>query len=227
MKHSVRNWHTWLSVSLGLPLLLVGLTTFFIAHGKALDTRSIILPFDYGEAEKLEIRASLQVGDQQWIGTRQGVYRLQGDQAIRQEGAPEDEIRDMLQAGSAILFAGKKALWRYQDGQSNQVHRAECWQLSASGEHYSATCKDQALLRSNDGVNWQALALKLPPSREAKTGTPLSRVIMDIHTGKLFFGKSAEWLWIDFLGFACVGLGLTGLTMWMRKRKRQAIPAAA
>lgn len=45
---------------------------------------------------------------------------------------------------------------------------------------------------------------------------PLSKIIMDIHTGKLFLGKQYEWIWIDLLGYACVGLGLTGLVMWMR-----------
>jgi uncharacterized iron-regulated membrane protein len=46
--------------------------------------------------------------------------------------------------------------------------------------------------------------------------------MMDIHTGKLFFGKTGEWIWIDLLGFAMVALGITGFVMWLRRRRQQA-----
>lgn len=226
MKHSVRNWHTWGSLALGIPLLLVGLTTFFIAHEKSLGTKEIILPMNAVHDENIEIRASLQVGDELWFSTlKQGVFRLQGEQAIAIAGSPKDEIRAMIQHGDALFLAGKKALWRLKDGESQAVHRADCWGIQSHAQGLIASCKNVGLLRSPDGKEWQAQPMQFS-NIEAMTvntgGTTLSKIIMDIHTGKLFFGKQYEWIWIDLLGLACVGLGLTGLLMWMRSRKLKA-----
>jgi hypothetical protein len=224
MKHSMRNWHTWGSLVLGVPLLLVGLTTFFIAHDNALGTKDILLPIQGADYEKMEIRSSVQVGAQQWIGTKQGVFRLDGDKAVAVDGSPNDEIRDMVSAAGAVLMAGKKALWRMEGGTATKVFKADCWQVTTNVTGYAAACKDVGLLSSADGKSWSARAVEFP--EEAMTAAPkgiaLSKVIMDIHTGKLFFGKEYEWIWIDLLGLACVALGITGLVMWMRSRRQRA-----
>lgn len=227
MKHSMRNWHTWGSLALGLPLLVVGLTTFFIAHEKSLDTRKIIVPLNSDAGEAVEIRASARIGNEQWLSTKHGVFRLEGDHAKPLDGSPDDEIRDLIPAGEAVLLAGKRALWRYEDGKAAPVYKADCWQVSATGEGYAAVCKEAGLLLSADGKRWQARAVAFPVQADAaaEAGTPLSKIIMDLHTGKLFFGKQYEWIWIDLLGAACVGLGLTGLVMWMRSRRQRAAAA--
>jgi hypothetical protein len=228
MKHNMRNWHTWGSVALGLPLLLVGLTTFFIAHEKPLGTKDIVVPLGGQASEPAEIRASLRIGNEQWLSTKQGVFRLEGDRAIRLGGSPNDEIRDMVSAGGAVLLAGKKALWRYENGQATQAYKADCWQVAADGAGFAAACKNVGLLVSADGKAWQTRAVQFPEraTDEAPTGTPLSKIIMDMHTGKFFLGKEYEWIWIDLLGLACVGLGITGLVMWMRGRRQRAAAAS-
>ncbi|MDZ7918588.1 MAG: PepSY domain-containing protein [Rhodoferax sp.] len=224
MKHSMRNWHTWGSLVLGVPLLLVGLTTFFIAHDKALGTKDIMLPIQGAGYEEMEIRSSLQQGAEQWIGTKQGVFRVENGKALLVEGAPTDEIRDMVSAGDAVLMAGKKALWRMEGAAATKVFKGDCWQVAAHATGYSAACKDVGLLASADGKAWSARAVEFP--EEVLTALPkgmaLSKVIMDMHTGKLFFGKEYEWIWIDLLGLACVALGITGLVMWMRSRRQRA-----
>ncbi|MFN3988149.1 MAG: PepSY domain-containing protein [Rhodocyclaceae bacterium] len=225
MKHSMRKWHNWASVALGVPLLLVGLTTVFIAHEQRLGTKEIVLPISGMVTEPPEVRAAVNVGGAQWLSTRQGVYRLEGDRAVPLAGSPADEIRDMLvSADQSVLLAGKKGLWRYADGQSSQLYKADCWQIAPSQDGYTAACKDEGLLFSADGQTWAPRRLNFPKESadNAKTGMPLSKIIMDIHTGKLFFGKQYEWIWIDLLGVACVGLGLTGLVMWMRGRRLRA-----
>lgn len=230
MKHSMRNWHTWGSVALGVPLLLVGLTTFFIAHEKRLGTKEIVIPIDGTANEPVEIRASGRVGNEQWLSTKQGVFRLEGDRAIPIDGSPKDEIRDMLAVGNVVLLAGKKALWRMElgaAGKATQVYKADCWQVAVNGDGYAASCKDEGLLLSTDGKEWHTHSVQFPVQAVAskESGIPLSRIIMDMHTGKLFFGKQYEWIWIDLLGMACVGLGLTGLVMWMRGRRQRAAVA--
>jgi hypothetical protein len=224
MKHSVRNWHNWVSVALGIPLLLVGLTTFFIAHEKRLGTKDVILPFGGAANEPVDIRATAIVGGAHWLGTRYGVFKVEQGKAVALPGAPDDEIRAMIVAGDAVLMAGKRALWRYAGGKATVVHRADCWDVATHADGYAATCKDIGVLLSANGTAWQPLSVAFPAMaamREDK-GTPLSKVIMDMHTGKFFFGKEYEWIWIDLLGIACVLLGLTGLLMWMRGRRQRA-----
>lgn len=224
MKHSMRNWHTWVSLVLGIPLLLVGLTAVFIAHDKSLGTKDITLPVGGMGYEAIEIRSSLHVGAEHWIGTKQGVFRLDGERATPLAGAPKDEVRDMASASNAVLMAGKKALWRVENGQAEAVYKADCWQVTANSQGYTAACKDVGLLASADGKTWAERKVDFPP--EVLAALPkeltLSKVIMDMHTGKLFFGKEYEWIWIDLLGLACVGLGITGFVMWMRSRRQRA-----
>lgn len=229
MKHNMRNWHTWSSLALGVPLLLVGLTTIFIAHEKSLGTKDILVPLNKSMAETMEIRSSAQVNGEQWIGTKQGVFRLDGDRAVAVSGSPGDEIRGMVAVGNVVLLAGKKALWRMEGGQTIPVYKADCWQVAVNNGGYSAACKDMGLLVSADGRQWQARQIDFPAgllAAAADTGTPLSKIIMDIHTGKLFLGKQYEWIWIDLLGLACVGLGITGLVMWGRSRRQRATAVA-
>lgn len=223
MKHSMRNWHTWASVALGVPLLLVGLTTVFIAHEKSLGTKDIALPLGNASADPIEIRFSAQIGVERWVGTRNGVFRLEGERAVPVSGAPRDEIRALVAAGGAVLMAGRKALWRYENGKAVPIYKADCWQIAASVDGYTAACKEIGLLASADGAHWQPRSVEFPIEANApREGVSLSKIIMDIHSGKLFFGKQYEWIWIDLLGLACVGLGMTGLTMWMRARRQRA-----
>lgn len=224
MKHSVRNWHNWVSVALGIPLLLVGLTTFFIAHEKPLGTRDVTLPFGGAATAPIDIRGTALVGGAHWLGTRYGVFKIEDDKAVPVAGTPEDEIRALAVAGDAVLMAGKRALWRHADGKATAVHRGDCWEVAVHGDGFSATCKDIGVLSSADGIAWHPVVVAFPSMAtiQGERGTPLSKVIMDMHTGKFFFGKDYEWIWIDLLGAACVLLGLTGLLMWMRGRRQRA-----
>ncbi|MFN4292316.1 MAG: PepSY domain-containing protein [Permianibacter sp.] len=221
-KNTMRNWHNWISVALGVPLLLVGLTTVFIAHEKRLGTKSIEVPIA-SPVEEIEIRASAAVGSENWLGTKYGVFRLNGADAVPVGGTPVDEIRDLLVHNETLLLAGKKGIWRYADGQSSQLYQGDCWQLTSTTDGLRAACKDAGLLHSTDGTQWQMQAVQFPADLQiTSTTTPLSKIIMDMHTGKFFLGKEYEWIWIDLLGFACVALGLTGLVMWMRGRRQRA-----
>jgi hypothetical protein len=232
MKHTIRNWHIWTSLTLGVPLLLVGLTTFFIAHEKSLGTREIAVPAGwlgaYGRAaarEPLEPRASLLVVDRRWIGTRRGVFVEHSGNAVALPGGPQDEIRGIVRTADGVVWmAGKRGLWRYRDGAATRVHAADCWQIAHDRGGLTAACKDVGLLASVDGVRWSAVAVDLPEP-DGPASIPLSRIVMDIHTGRLLLGKHAEWIWIDLLGAVTVALALTGFVMWMRGRRTRAAAA--
>ncbi len=222
MRHNVRNWHTWLSIAFAIPLLLVGLTTVFMAHEKALGTKEIMVPIGLMKPGKSEIRSSALIAGERWLGTKAGLYRVVGDKMVRAEGSPRDEIRDIVIAQDGLLLAGKKGLWRYQNGNSVSVRRGDCWDIAVTSTGYAAACKRDGLLISKDGQQWERLFIKSP--EQAAPGmrdTPLSKIIEGIHTGELLFGD-ADWVWIDLLGLSMIGLTFTGLAMWLRGRRTRA-----
>ena len=50
----------------------------------------------------------------------------------------------------------------------------------------------------------------------------LGNLVMDLHTGKAFLSKDTQWLWIDATGAVMTFLGLSGLVVWWRTRRRKA-----
>lgn len=225
MKQSMRNWHNWVSVVLGFPLLLVGITAFFIAHEHELGTKKIETPLNMVQKDALEPRASAVYNGQQFIGTKAGLFAVTNGEARPITNGVDDEIRDLLSTAQGLLVAGKEGIWRYTD-KVEQVFKGDCWQIAQADSGFNAACKDIGVLESADGRSWVAQTVSFSPEATAlvkSQGMPLSKVMMDIHTGKIFFGKDYEWIWIDLLGFACVGLGLTGLVMWMRNRRQKAL----
>ncbi|MDZ7923001.1 MAG: PepSY domain-containing protein [Marinagarivorans sp.] len=230
MKQSMRNWHNWVSIVLGFPLLLVGITAFFIAHEHSLGTKKIETPLSMVQKDALEPRASAVYKGQQFIGTKAGLFAVTSGEASPVTNGVDDEIRDLLSTEQGLLVAGKEGIWRYTGStetmKAEQVFEGDCWQIAQTSSGFNAACKDIGVLESVDGQSWVAQTLSFSPAATAlvkNQGMPLSKVMMDIHTGKIFFGKDYEWIWIDLLGFACVGLGLTGLVMWMRNRRQKAL----
>jgi hypothetical protein len=50
---------------------------------------------------------------------------------------------------------------------------------------------------------------------------PLHKMVMDLHTGKAFFGKSFEGIWIFLVGLSVFLLTFTGVWMWIKREFRK------
>ena len=118
------------------------------------------------------------------------------------------------------------------DGAWTKIGQGDYWTVSGSGTVIRAVSKKEGLLESRDGGLTFAAA---PGASEAlsafagQNGAPpytLNKLVMDIHTGKLFFGKEYEWIWIDLVGGVMVFLTISGLIMWRKAEKRKASLAA-
>jgi hypothetical protein len=232
-----RDWHTWSGVILSLPLLLVGLTAVFIAHGKQLGFKEIEvagLSWLPGYEEKMkrpELRALLPVADGQLVAAKLGVWHVAAGGSKLVPGLEKVEGRAFLAHPQGHLLAAKEGLWRETQGAWQQVAKGEFWNVAASPDgSLIALGKEGRLLDSRDGgQSWteqgerHSLLASLPMEAEPMT---LNKLVMDIHTGKAFLGKTYEWLWIDLLGAIMVLLGLTGIYMWQRGQRRRADIAA-
>lgn len=238
---SFRGWHLWLSISLSLPIIVVALTAVLLAHGKSLGLKEIQVPASWlpgmaaGKPEEAEPRALWVAPDgTQWLGTRAGLYRVRGEQAERIDDLGRADVRGLHSAGAHLVVATTKGLYRVavEAGAGERVARGDFWSVVQTAQGLIAVGKNETVLMSSDGgATWsdhapaQAAAERVAAGMGAGAGdgmVPLSKLVIDLHTGKALLGKQYEWLWIDLIGATMALLTLTGLVMWWRGQRRKA-----
>lgn len=241
LKLNARSWHNLISVVLALPILVVAGTAVFIAHDKALGlkeievTRAVAWLPGYGEAAmremKTEVRASLTAPDgSRWLGTKAGLYRIEAGQARQVEELGGLEVRDLVAAPFGLVLAAKNGVWLKDAAGWSKVQGGDAWSANLLPDGAVAvSVKDRGVLTSRDGSEWQAddgvmsaLSAMAAQTQAARPVT-LGNLVMDMHTGKAFFGTEWKWVWIDLIGGVMVFLGLTGVYMWWRAEKRAKI----
>lgn len=236
-----RSWHTWASIILALPILIVGASAVFIAHKKSLNTDDITVNAKWlpgyltedAKAKGPEARAALTTSaGVTYVGTQEGLYRLDGDKLVAVEALAGVPVRGLAESGFGIVAAAKNGIWLAQRGEWTRVHKGDAWNAGSRADgSVVVSIKDKGLLISSDGKKWQvdpvlAAALAAMPTDAAEKPLPLGKLIMDLHTGQAFFGKKGEWIWIDLIGIAMCLLAMTGVYMWWRAEKRKAAMAA-
>lgn len=236
-----RSWHTWASIILALPILIVGASAVFIAHKKALGTEDVRvaagwLPgYQTQEAKTRlpEARAALTTGSgTTLVGLQEGLYRLDGDQLVAIEALAGMPVRGLAESTFGRVAAAKNGIWLEKDGQWEKVMKGDAWNASRRADgSIVVAMKDKGLLVSQDGKKWQpdpllTAALAALPVDMADKPLTLGKLIMDLHTGQAFFGKAGEWIWTDLIGIAMCLLAMTGVYMWWRAEKRKAALAS-
>jgi hypothetical protein len=236
-----RSWHTWASLILALPILIVGASAIFIAHKKSLNTEDITvnakwLPGYQTEETKatgVEPRTALTTrGGTTYVGTQEGLYSLEGDTLAAVEALAGMPVRGLAESGFGLVAAAKNGIWLEQRGEWTRVMKGDAWNAGTRADgSVVVSVKDKGLLVSADGRQWQAdpllgKALAALPGTVTEKPLTLGKLIMDLHTGQAFFGKKGEWIWIDLVGLAMCLLAMTGVYMWWRAEKRKSALAA-
>lgn len=232
-----RDWHNWVSAILVVPMLLVGLTTIFLAHKKELGlneidlTRAVAWLPGYGEAamKQQEVRASLQLaGGSRWIGTQAGLYRIENGKGVAVPEFAGVPVRGIVAAPWGLVAAAKSGIWTQTAEGWRRAYKGDAWHAALNPDGSVAVAvKDEGLVASRDGLRWQTdeaarqAFAALPAGEAARERITLGKLMLDLHTGKAFLGKEAEWIWIDLLGFVWVFLGFTGLYLWWRAQAKR------
>lgn len=240
-KSGLRGWHTWWSVALAAPIMIVSVTAIFIAHDKSLALKEIPVAADWlpgyaaTPAMMPELRAIHRGPDgREHVATNYGLFVRSGDRVEPIEALGKTDIRTLTQAGDTLLAAGKTGVWALRGGAWEQLLRGDAWSAGAAPDGtLVAAIKDRGALMSSDGGRtWQiddSVRQGLATYASGLTAQPLTlhKLVMDLHTGKAFFGKEYEWLWIDIVGAAMAFLTASGLVMWWRARRQKRLMAEA
>lgn len=223
---SSRLVHLWSGVLLAVPMFIVGVTAVFIAHKDALGLKDMPVGFmPAGMEREHELRSVAQdASGQLWLGGQQGLFHLGADGQL--ERLADFEVRQLLAEGDSLWVASKEGLYRLEDGRFEERLDAEVHGIARLVDgRLMASVKDQGALHSADGRSWEPWtgnAALLAVQGDSPKPYTFGKLVMDLHTGKAFFGKQGEWLWIDVLGVTLALLGLTGVWVWWQSRRRAA-----
>lgn len=226
----LRGWHAWLSVVLAVPIVIVSLTAIFIAHDKSLGLKEIPLGrWAPTEMEGMEVRALFTTGGgTDYVGTKYGLMMREGANLTPIAALDGIEVRGMAEAGDALYAATKAGLWRLQGGTWERVLAMETWSASTGADGVlRVAVKDSGIMATRDGgASWTrdaAISGELDRIASAMPPRPLSlgELVMHLHTGKAFFGKHYEWIWIDVVGAVMTFLTLSGVIIWWRARRQK------
>ncbi len=232
-----RGWHTWFSIVLALPIALVSLTAIFIAHNKEWGLKEIPVAAGWlpgyaatPVAEMApEVRAVQRLADgREFIATKYGLFVNSNGTLALVGAVGQYEIRDLATAPDGSLYAaGKMGLWRMQNDAWDKVMPGEMWSVNVRADGaVTVAVKERGLIVSSDaGQSWQADADLRDGLMQYAQANPkpitLANLVMDLHTGKAFLGKTYEWLWIDIIGGTMTFLCFSGLVIWWRARRQK------
>lgn len=235
LRFNARQWHSWISLILAVPMFLVGITAVLLAHDKSLGLKdrpvSVGWLPGYSELairyEQQSVRAlHVQADGALLLGTKQGVYRLESEQLQPLGANYQGEMRAFAEWQGQLFGAAKDGIWRYEPG-------GDQWQRQLKGDFHALTLNGGEVLASDkdgqgyrlDSRGWQAdtpwqQGMAALPVQAVEQVT-LGKLVKDIHTGKAFTGARYEWVFIDVVGFVLVFLSLTGVFLWWRNQRRQ------
>lgn len=235
-KNRATTWHLWAGIALALPIFVVSVTAVFIAHDRRLGLKEMPVAAQWlpgyrlmaAASEPPEVKAIHTDGHgQRHLGTKAGLFVVTAE-AIREVGELRGiEVRS-IDAGDGLLAAAtRRGVFVNEGGAWRKVLAGDAHAVGWSNGVLVAALKERGLMTSGDrGQTWQADGATMERLGSVTGGygseaLTLSKLVMDLHTGKAFFGKDAEWVWIDVVGAAMALLAVTGVLMWVRVQRRR------
>jgi hypothetical protein len=242
-----RKWHYWVGIVLSFPILIVGITAMIIPFQDSYKAKSfepqvnvswlpgyssVLLEKELIKKSK-EIRASLTTEDNtRYFGTGFGIFALRKDSVISFPELFGYEIHCMQQTQSTLWIGSKKGLYALTltSGELNHVFDKDVHHIEIKNDSSLAVSDNKSLYQTidygktwnkDDEVNNLALTEQQLTNLHITKTIPLHKMVMDLHTGKAFFGKSFEGIWIFLVGLSVFLLTFTGVWMWIKREFRK------
>jgi hypothetical protein len=205
-----RKLHTWGGVLLTLPMIIIGITTIFIAHADLLGTKNI----KFGEVmPEQEPKRLVVQGNQVIIGGKQGVVQLDAQWQLASHQLSGFDVKNLRLLDDSLYATGKQGVYRQQaDGQWQQIYQADTEDVALLQNQLLVLDKKQGLMLQQSDQSW--LLVKAYGKDEGPYD--LKKLMMDLHTGEALFGEY-DWLWMDILGLYILIFSVTGIWLWSRR----------
>lgn len=221
---------------MALPLLVVSMTAILIAHSQRFEATPVPVSVSklpgyqatHVGTAFAELQSFLTTRDgRTLIGTRQGLFQMQGGTLHRVSDIPAVEIRRVREwSNETLLVATKKGVWLQTavEGAWKKIYAGNVVDIETSPTSIQIATKDKGMWESSDtGAHWQAVSI----TNQALIQTPLQeevswgKLLFDLHTGNALLGRPNRWLWIDAVGISLLFLTLSGLWMGYRSRRKR------
>lgn len=236
----LHRFHRWFGIIAAFFALNLSITGILLNHTEALNLdstplKSRLLLNWYG-IEETAPEEGFAVGNQ-WIASNEDQLFLDNQVLPYHATGPVrgaariSEVIIVLFPHDAVLFTPTGEL---VDVLSLPApHQAEALAENHAGNILIRTDQAMLLLDSSltqfkealnlESPTWQK-SQPLPPAQQnamlerASAGIPLERVILDLHSGRLF-GSLGVWI-MDLAAIAIAALAVSGVFMWFRRAKR-------
>lgn len=234
----VRRWHARVGMVALLFLLFLVLSGLVLNHGDtlgldAVEIRQPWLMNWYGL--KAVIPAGGYPAGDGFLAWGGGKWALSGRVVATKAANPVGAV----EVGGIDYVATRSGLYLYRpDGrlvdkvENRSLPGLPVARLGKAGERVVLDTAEGAFA-SRDGVEWEKADASsaawselrpIPPEEKQKLvealapGLPLQRVLLDLHSGRIF-GRYGPWV-VDLLACSLLGLGLSGLWMYWRAIRR-------
>lgn len=219
-----RDWHIWLGVAFSLPLIVIGITTILLAHGKELKlddyyVSSKCFPGYWGEKSvnnELKVYFMDSHG-KEYFGYKYGIRSKKNDILETILFFEKDEIRALAEFNGKLIVATKKALFIQNDISFEKILAKDIWNLYVDTDKLYVVAKE-GLFMSNNLQEFQEIVQE---SEAIKEGVSLKKLNLDLHTGKALFGKSFEWIWQDILAICILFFVGSGFFLWYKRKTKK------
>lgn len=235
------NWHMWSGLAFTVPIVLVSITAILIAHEKGLGTKEIAvnagwLP-GYGNEKNIshfldDVKDVAVNNGTTYYASKIGVV-IESDKKITILKNTEGfEVRDLLLLDGKLWIAAKEGLFVSQKNIALLIKKGNFHGINNNGNQIIASEGKYGFHSSLDnGKSWISKKISSEIGKEnlkvfSKSIKKesflekliLEKLVLDIHTGKAFFGNGSMWIWIDLVALSLLFMTFTGIWMWYKRK---------
>ena len=231
IKRTLRKWHKWAGVIIAIAFCIIGITTLFFAHGKELGFDDVFVNASWlpgyktnsTKREEMEVKCCINTSEGEWLlGTKSGLFVISGGKATLVDQLQNMDVRNIIKNQNALFVATKQGVWMSRGNNWKRIYKGDAHGVTVGNNGEIVVASKKGLRISNDnGKNWakhaplnDALSKFKRPNNAQKIS--LQKLMVDMHTGKAFIGKSLEWVWIDILGLTFIFLTGSGVYLWWK-----------
>ncbi|MGK9368323.1 PepSY domain-containing protein [Melioribacter sp. Ez-97] len=228
LRKNLYKWHNWIGALLALPIFITSITAIALPFRDELGFEEIFFSknlfpgyfIENSTTKKInplsDIKSFYQAGRINYYGTKYGLFFTTEENKTPSPVITNTEIRFIKAIDSDIFAGGKEGLWINTNNVWSKIYNGDVFDAGrfSNGKFYVALGKK--------GIDTIELTSSFAYAAEFKTADEnyiaLKELILHLHSGRAFFGKELEWIWITINGFSVTVLVFTGFYLWYKKK---------